>query len=217
MAFEKAGDTLKSIELAATGIAKMTKNAENIDEFLDTWQTTGKNMASAAEGVDRFIKANEADFHPTLVNLRETSKKLNDTLSPETQAALKSGVDRFSQASARLDAGLADLAPLMKDLGAPTDFLPTTNFGQTVVRMNRITSDVGLLTRTLSDGRGRLNTNGSLQKLVTQAELYDNLNRLSVSANEVMAGLRPILASFRKFADKIASDPAAISRGALQR
>ena len=105
----------------------------------------------------------------------------------------------------------------MKDLGAATDFLPTTHFGQTILRMNRISAEVGLLTRTLSDGRGRLNTNGSLQKLVTRAELYDNLNRLSVSANEVMAGLRPILASFRKFADKIASDPAAISRGALQR
>jgi phospholipid/cholesterol/gamma-HCH transport system substrate-binding protein len=217
VAFEEAGNTLKSIELAATGIAKMTKSAENIDEFLDTWQTTGKNMASAAEGVDRFIKANEAEFHPTLVNLRETSKKLNDTFSPETQAALKSGIDRFSQASARLDAGLADLGPLMKDLGAPTDFLPTTHFGQTIYRMNRITADVGLLTRALSDGQGRLNTNGSLQKLVTEAELYDNFNRLSVSANAVMAGVRPILASFRQFADKIARDPAAISRGALQR
>ncbi len=217
VAFEKAGNTLKSIELAATGIAKMTKSAENIDEFLDTWQTTGKNMAAAAEGVDRFIKANEVEFHPTLVNLRETSRKLNDTFSPQMQAELKTGVERFSDASARLDAGLADLAPLMKDMGAPTDFPPTTNFGQTILRMNRITADVGLLTRTLSDGRGRLNTNGSLQKLVTRAELYDNINRLSVTANEVMAGFRPILVSFRKFADKIASDPGAISRGALQR
>ncbi len=217
VAFEKAGDTLKSIELAATGIAKMTKSAENVDELLDTWQSTGKNMASAAEGVDRFIKANESDFHPTLVNLRETSRKLNDTFTPEAQAALKTGVMRLANASARLDAGLADLAPLMKDLGAPMDFLPTTNFGQTIVRMNRISADVGLLTRTLSDGRGRLNTNGSVQKLLTRAELYDNVNRLSVSANEVMANLRPILASFRKFADKIASDPSAISRGALQR
>ncbi len=217
VAFEKAGETLKSIDLAATGIAKMTKSAENLDEFLATWQTTGKNMAAAAEGVDRFIKANESDFHPTLVNLRETSKKLNDTFSPQTQAALQSGVERFANASARLDAGLADLAPLLKDLGAPVDFLPTTNFGQTVVRMNRISAEVGLLTRLLSDGRGRLNTNGSLQKLLTRAELHDNLNRLSVSANEVMAGLRPILVSFRKFADKIASDPGSISRGALQR
>src|SRR5918993_3132448 len=101
VAFEEAGNTLKSIELAATGIAKMTKSAENIDEFLDTWQTTGKNMAAAAEGVDRFIKANEADFHPTLVNLRETSKKLNETITPEAQAALKEGLDRFATASAR--------------------------------------------------------------------------------------------------------------------
>ena len=82
VAFEKAGDTLKSIEQAATGIAKMTKSAENLDEFLDTWQTTGKNMAAAAEGVDRFIKANEADFHPTLANLRETSQEAQRHVQP---------------------------------------------------------------------------------------------------------------------------------------
>ncbi len=217
VAFEEAGDTLKSIEKAANGIAKMTQSAENLDEFLATWQTTGKNMASAAEGVDRFIKANEAEFHPTLVNLRETSRKLNDTFSPEAQAALKSGVVRFASASARLDAGLADLAPLMKDLGAPVDFLPTTNFGQTIVRMNRISAEVGLLSRALTDGRGRLNPDGTIQKLVTRGEFYDNVNRLSVAANEVMANLRPILASFRKFADKIANDPGIFARSALQR
>jgi phospholipid/cholesterol/gamma-HCH transport system substrate-binding protein len=83
--------------------------------------------------------------------------------------------------------------------------------------MNLITSDLNLLTRTLSDGRGNLNTDGTLQKLLLRAELYDNVNRMALSANESLSGFKPILAALRVFAEKVARDPSMIARGALQR
>jgi phospholipid/cholesterol/gamma-HCH transport system substrate-binding protein len=105
----------------------------------------------------------------------------------------------------------------MKDLGAPVNHTPTTDFGQSLRRFNRIAADMELLTGVLRTRRGTLNTDGSLQKLLTQGELYDNFNNVAVSASASLNQLKIILASFRTFAERISRDPAVISRGALQR
>jgi phospholipid/cholesterol/gamma-HCH transport system substrate-binding protein len=216
-AFEKAGTTLQSIDLAANGIAKITKSADQIGDFIDIWTQAGRRVSSAADGIDRFIVTNEKEFQPAVTNLRQVSHKLNETLDPATQAALKTGIDRFSSGFARFDSNMASASPLFQDLGASAKTMPVTDFGVTIRRLNLIASDIGLLTRALNDGRGRLNPDGSIQKLLLQSELHDNLNKMSLTANEIFGALRPIVASFRVFAEKVARDPASISRGALQR
>jgi phospholipid/cholesterol/gamma-HCH transport system substrate-binding protein len=216
-AFEKAGDTLNSINLAATGIAKMADQTQDIGELMVTWNATGKRVSAAADGIDRFIRANENDFQPAVASLRQVTHKLNETLDGPTQVALKAGIDRFATAAARLDSSLASAGPVFTDLGATPNSVPKTDFGQAVRRLNLITSDLNLLTRTLSDGRGNLNTEGTLQKLLLHAELYDNVNRMALSANETLAGFKPILAALRVFSEKVARDPSMIARGALQR
>lgn len=216
-AFQKAGSTLESIDLAASGIAKMTQNAEKISEFLNTWDETGRRVSAAAAKIDGFIAANERDFQPAVSNLRQVSQKLNDTLDPSTQAALKTGIDRFSTSFARFDANMASSAPLFRDLGAGTNGTPGTDFGQVMRRLNVIAGDLGLLTRALNNGRGGLNPDGSLQKLIMRSELHDNMNRMAVAANDAFASIKPILASFRVFAEKVARDPSSMTRGALQR
>ena len=117
-AFEKAGDTLESINEAATGLAKLTKSADKLDQFLTTWHAPARTSRAPPRAINRFIATNEDDFQPALANLREVAEKLNNTLDPETQEALQDGINRFSSASARLDSGLADLEPAFKDLGA---------------------------------------------------------------------------------------------------
>jgi phospholipid/cholesterol/gamma-HCH transport system substrate-binding protein len=217
VAFEKAGETLKSINDAATGLTKITKNAEGLGDFLSTWTKTGKDLSLASGGIDRFIQANEQDFRTTLANLQETSRKLNNTLTPETQDSFKTAIARFSSASARLDAELNDIAPLMKDLGSPVKNTPTTDFGQTVRRFNRIASDFELLSAALRNRSGTLNTDGSLQKLLIQGDLYDNFNNMALSASQALGQIKVVLASFREFAERVSRDPASMSRGMLQR
>jgi phospholipid/cholesterol/gamma-HCH transport system substrate-binding protein len=216
-AFEKVGDTLKSIDAAATGIAEVTKSADRLNAFLATWNTTGQRVTAAADGIDRFIRANEKDFQPAVVNLRDVSQKLNQTLDPATQDALRTGIRQFATASGQLNRSLTDSAPLFRDLGAPVNATPATDFGQTVRRLNVISSDLGLLTQTLRDRNGQLNQSGSLQKLVSKPDLYDNMNKFAVSGTYTFDGLRPILTAFRVFAEKISRDPSAIAKGAFQR
>jgi phospholipid/cholesterol/gamma-HCH transport system substrate-binding protein len=216
-AFERAGSTLDTIQEAAGGLAKLSQSAQKLDDFLVTWDTTGKNVSGAAKGISGFIDNNEADFKAAVANLQKVAEKLNTTLDPATQDALKTGVARFSAASARLDSAIADAEPLLKDLGAPVSRVPTTDFGQSVRRINRIASDLELLTASLRTRKGTLNTDGSIQKLLTRGELYDNFNTVAVSANQTLNQFKLVLASFRSFAEKVSSDPGAISRGILNR
>jgi phospholipid/cholesterol/gamma-HCH transport system substrate-binding protein len=217
-AFEKVGGTLTAIESAANGFAVVAKKAEHLDEFLVTIGETGKDISKAAKGIDRVIAENESDLRPAIANLRQFGDKLTAAFDPETTARFKATMDRLSTISTKIDASLTDLRPVLADLGAPAGkSAPSTNIGQSMYWLNRITGNINLLTSNLSDGKGHLNPNGSLQRLVTNPELYDNLNKLAVSANEVIAIIRPAVKSLGVFADKIARDPAAIGRGVLQR
>lgn len=216
-AFEKAGDTLQSINDAATGLSKLTKSADNLDRLLTTWHTTGQDVSGAAQGIKRFIGANEGNFQPALAGFREVVQKFNDTLDPESQKALKEGINKFSAAAARIDSGLRDLDPAFKDVGAKVNHTPTTDIGQAVRRLNLALADLELLTSKLRAPNGELNTDGSLQKLVIKSTLHDNLNNMAMSADHAFRQLRAVLATLRTFADKVAADPGAISRGAFGR
>ena len=213
-AFDSAGDTLDSIKNAANGIAKLSESAKNLDGFLTSVTDAGKTSRRPPKDLSNLVKANEANFQPALADLREVAGKLNKAFDPETQAALKAGLDRFSSAAARLDSGLAQLDPVLKDLGAPVNHAPSTDIGQAVRRINVLAADLELLTSKLRDGRGGLNTDGTLQKLLTQAELHDNVNNVALSANQTLAQLRAVLADLRVFAEKVARDPGRSSAAA---
>jgi phospholipid/cholesterol/gamma-HCH transport system substrate-binding protein len=217
-AFEKVGGTLTAIETAANGLTKVAKKAEGLDEFLATIGETGKNISKAAKGIDRVIAENEADLRPAIANVRQFSDKLSGAFDAETVARFKATMDRLSSVSTKLDAGLNEIRPVLADLGAPAGKgVPSTNIGQAMYWLNRITGNVNLLANSLSDGKGHLNPNGSLQRLLSNPELYDNLNKMAAGANEVIAIIRPAIKSLGIFADKIARDPGALSRGVLQR
>ena len=217
-AFERVGGTLAAIETAANGFSTVAKKANNLDQALETVQGSFRDLSGAAKGISRFISENEADVRPAMANIRQVTDRFNAAFTPETAAQAKQAVERLNVVAQKLEVGLNDVQPLLDDLGATAGKAsPSTNFGQALVRINRITSDIGLLTGALSDGKGHLNPNGSLQRLVTSPELVDNLSRMAISANGVFDLARPAVKALGVFAEKIARDPASIGRGVLQR
>jgi phospholipid/cholesterol/gamma-HCH transport system substrate-binding protein len=216
-ALVSATATLDSINRAAIGITDMTKKAKDIDKVMTTFNTAGERLGAAGDSIDRLVRANEANFQPALASFRQFMEKANNTFDAPTQAQLKAGIDRFSTASGKLDEGLAALQPLLVDLGAPVSVSPTTNFGWGVLRFNRVMYDLSLLTHTLTDESGhKLNQNGSLQRLVTHPELYDNMNKMSIHMDDFFSGGKVVLKHLNTFAEKIANDPSSIARGALR-
>ena len=138
-AFEKAGDTLKSDQRGSHRPGQALQERRPLDDFLKTWTKTGQDVSAASQGIDQFLKTNEADFRTTMANLQKVADKLNNTLTPETQDSLKTGIARLSSAigpARRRSSPTSD--PLLKDLGSPVNHTPTTDFGQSVRRFNRV-------------------------------------------------------------------------------
>jgi phospholipid/cholesterol/gamma-HCH transport system substrate-binding protein len=212
-AFESAGDTLKAINAAAAGLTAISKSAAKLDDFLSSVADAGKGVTKVTEGIDRVIRENEGDLRPTLANLRQVARKLDESID---QSALKTGIERFSAASAKLDKDLALIDPVLSDLSAPVNRQPATDIGQTFRRINLLTADLELLTSKLRDGRGGLNTSGSLQKLLTEAELHDNINAMAINATQTLVQLKAVLSTVRAFVEKVSRDPSALTRGAFQ-
>jgi phospholipid/cholesterol/gamma-HCH transport system substrate-binding protein len=209
--------TLQSIDDAAKGVANIAKKAEALDDFLVSFRDMGRKVGTLADNLGTMTKAADSDFPAALSNFRQLTDKMNTTFDQKTLDDLRLSSRQLATSTAKLDKLLTDVGPLATDLGQAANKPASTTLGQAVVRFNRITYDLALLTGQIGDGKGGLNPNGSIQKLVMSPELYDNFNKMALSAREVMGGAKTVLANFNRFAERIAADPAVIGRGALQR
>ncbi len=125
-AFESAGDTLRTIDEAASGLAKLTKSADRVDEFVTTWLTTGKELTNTGRAVskvadtaDKFIKQNEKEVHAAIAYITSIAQKVDETFDEKLQGELKQAAERFSAAADRLNNGIAQIEPALKELGGP--------------------------------------------------------------------------------------------------
>jgi phospholipid/cholesterol/gamma-HCH transport system substrate-binding protein len=216
-AFEKVGGTLESIDKAAKGIATVSDKAGEIDQLVASWKDMGSKVGKAAADLSRFVGDNEDDFGPAMTNIRQISEKLNTALDEKTQANLRAVASNAAAGTAKFDRMMTDIQPLAQDLGSAPGKVPATNLGQTLMRFNRMTYEISLLTRSLADSKGNLNMDSTLAKLFANSELYNNINQMAAAAREVVASARPVVKNFGRFAERIANDPSVISRGALQR
>jgi phospholipid/cholesterol/gamma-HCH transport system substrate-binding protein len=209
--------TLQSIDEAAKGLAVVSKKADKLDEMLLAWRDMARSVDTLAGDFNQVVKDNEGNLKPAIAKIRDLTDSFNATFDEPTQASLKSGIQRFSSASVKLDTVLTDLGPAAKDLGAEAGRPVTTTLGQTLGRLNRIAYDVSLLSQALEGPKGGLNSQGSLQKLLLQAELHDNLNGAAKAIRDLATRAKPAVDGLNIFAGKVSRDPAVISRGALQR
>jgi phospholipid/cholesterol/gamma-HCH transport system substrate-binding protein len=216
-ALTQAGKTLSSIEEAAQGVAALTKKAELLEDFINTWSNTGKKMGQLAERADKIVVDNEADIKPSIAALKRILEGADQTFDQDARNRIKAVIQRADTLTDSLDKDvMVALKPLAADLGGDTKRTPVTNLGQALLRLNAIAAQLGLLTRTLSDSNGQLNTNGTLQKLLTDASLYTEATSTLRGANDIVKTLRPAIKNMSIFAERVAADPGAISRGALK-
>ncbi|RUL89147.1 MlaD family protein [Tautonia sociabilis] len=212
---ERADSTMVAIEAAATNLSEVVGKADKLEEFLETWGRTGESVEAVASDLGRVLRENESEIKPTVATIRSVAEKFDAAFDAETQDQFKRTLATVSSASQRLDAVLADLQPVAAELKlGPTD-TPRTNLGQILLRTNRIAYDVGVLTAHLHDGKGRLNTRGTLQRLISDPQLYDDLMLVLRSADATVNDARAVLRTFGSFADRINRDPGLITTGVL--
>lgn len=216
-AFQDVKGTLKAIESAATGLSDVTAKAKDLDSFLTSFRDMGLKVGKLADRTDQLLGEHGGEIGPTITSLRTAVESFNATFDAKTQAHLRTTAQELAAGTVRLNKMLEDIGPVAADLSATPKDVPTTNLGQTVARANRIVYNLQLLSESLNDGNGRLNPNGTLQRLLSQPELYNNLNNLSENANRVLLIAERAITNFGRFAERIANDPAIIGRGALSR
>ena len=107
-------------------------------------------------------------------------------------------------------------SPLSRTWDRPVNHTPTTDIGQAVRRINLV-APTSSCSPASSATAGAAEHRRQLQKLLTQAELHDNLNTMAVAATQALVQLKTVLTSLRAFAEKVSRDPSAISRGILAR
>jgi phospholipid/cholesterol/gamma-HCH transport system substrate-binding protein len=216
-AFEDVKATLKAIETAANGLTSVTDNAKDIDDFLVSFRDMGQKVGRLADRADQILAENSSDIKPMITSLRTAVDSFNTAFDATTQANLRTTASELAASTTRLNQILGEIGPLAADLSGGVAHAPATALGQTLARASRIVANIELLSDALNDGKGRLNVNGTLQRLLLQSELYDSLNALSNRATRALAVAERALDNFGRFAERIANDPAAISRGALSR
>ena len=205
-AFDNVQGTLDSVDKAAKGIAAVAKKAEGVDLLLATYTDAGRKLNGMADEVG-----------PALKSVREVADKANQTLDPKTQANLRASIERFGAAATKLDEVLTAVKPLANDLGAGPKATPTTKFGALLSHLGRVSYDLSLLTTKMEDGKGGLNADGTLQKLVVSSALHDDLQDAARSARAVFQETRGVMRNFNDFAVRIARDPSSLTKGALTR
>jgi phospholipid/cholesterol/gamma-HCH transport system substrate-binding protein len=215
---ENAGATLDSIQQAATGIAKLSESSDQLRGFISTWDTTGKKLGALADDVKVVVADNKNELGPAIRSLRQAAEKVDATLDEPTRANLQKSLAQLEDGTRRLDQILSEVQPLTADLGSPATAAKTTQLGQLIGRIDRIAFQLGLLTAGLTDPSGnRLNPDGTLQRMILRADLYDNLNQTAAGLRETVDSVRPLVRNLTTFSERIARDPAALGRGVLDR
>lgn len=165
-------------------------NDSQIGRVVDKAERTLDEIRDAAKN------ANEIVSDPALQDdLRRAIKDMPDALAEVRQA-----VAGMQRTMATADRNLQNIEGLTKPLGERGDEV-IRNVERATARIDELFLELGDFTRTLNDSRGSLN------RIIEDPELYENLNEAVVNINELSRDLKPIMKDVRAFTDKAARHP----------
>lgn len=126
---------------------------------------------------------------------------LNDTRT--TLQSVKTVVDRMDTTVATINTAATPLAQQSNQL--------VTDLANTMRNVQSMTRDLAVVSRAINS------SDGSLNKLITDPSMYQNLDRAAVSLSVLLQNLKPVVADLQVFGDKIARHPELLGvRGVVQ-
>jgi phospholipid/cholesterol/gamma-HCH transport system substrate-binding protein len=180
---------------------QLPRIAQKTERALDQFTTTMGNINSMI------------DDPQTLRDLRQSFKEFPGLIRDANQTLNKanSAFDSMKLASDRAALNLENLTNFTKPLGERGPQL-VDNLDGSLANINELLEQLVTFTDNLNSREG------SLGRLLNDPELYLRLERTLGNAEEITAGIKPILADIRIFSDKIARDPRQLGlKGALDR
>jgi phospholipid/cholesterol/gamma-HCH transport system substrate-binding protein len=190
-----------------------------------TWRKVG-------ERADVLLQVNEAKITKSVERIEETLKRLNEMLlgdenqknlrdmlknakngSKEFEELMKDSrvtVKQVNETLKRADEAMADLQKVMKPLGDKGPAI-VKNMEEGTENLNKTMKDLREIMQVVA------RNDGTIQRLVSDPSLYNNLNDSAIMATKILPRLDRVLQDVEIFADKLARHPELIGVGGVIR
>jgi phospholipid/cholesterol/gamma-HCH transport system substrate-binding protein len=207
---------MQSVRDAGTEVAATARNLNNViannqDQLPRIAQKTERALdqfTSAMQNINSMVDDPQAreEFRESLRAFPQLMRDANLTLGKANSA-----FDSMKLASDRASANLSNLENFTRPLGERGPQL-VDNLDGSLANINELLEQLDTFTDNLNSREG------SLGRLLNDPALYLRLERTLANAEEITAGIKPILSDIRVFSDKIARDPRQLGlKGALDR
>ncbi len=167
-----AFDTINQRLVDPNNDGRITSILNNIDELSAGLIQTSKNLNNLIYSTNKNLSSLSNNMNAVVANLEKNNEAIDAILSNAAgvtgqlnESDLKGAVNGFQKTMTSADDALVSLNTTLKELD------------QTLVNFKHISSDIK-------------SGNGSLGKLVTDKELYDNLNRMSYNLDLFLQDFR---------------------------
>ena len=206
-------DLLKAVRPAADEIAAVLK--ENGPEVNRTVQSVRR----ASDSVNDLLNPeNRKVFAATLKNVQAGTEDLTKTI--RLAAILLDGADKtireLNARLAQIEGVIANIDKATKPVAANADQI-VADIATTAKAVSATATEIQKLTM---DARGMLQNSGrgdgTIQKILTDSSLYNNLNDATIQAARVLARAEKVTKDLEVFADKIARKPETLGLGGLK-
>lgn len=226
---------LRKTNLEVLDLIKTTRaTVPDLKRTNEEIQLTVRQWGKVGERVDLLIQSNEDKVAKALDRLQDTLKRVSDILSDENQRNIrdilrnaKAGSDHFEGIAKNTDTLLKDTNVAVKRLSDTllkadsvlTDVQKATKplAERSPVILKNIEETTDKLNRTLTDLRDVFQAvargDGTLQKLLTDPALYNNINDSAAMVTKILPRVDRILRDMEVFADKLARHPELIGVG----
>lgn len=230
----KLEDTNREIQGLAKDVRATLPKAQR---DLDDLGAAARNWSKLGERLDVWAQGNLENLTKAIDNLNTVLTRMSNVLNEDNQRYLmnilkntSTASERFTNISRNLDAVMEDSRPLPKHMNdtlsrmdvAMDDlrktFAPYTarsestsrNLDESMAKLNRMLTDYSGLARVLDQ-------DGTVQRLLKDPSLYNNLNDAACLLVRGMPRLERILKDLETFADKLARHPELLGvRGAVR-
>ncbi len=205
-----------SIKVAADevgGLAKnfnaaFTRNEGSLESLFGQTEASLAQFETTMANIDSVIGDPElqANFKQAMANIPQITSDLQETLAKAQE--IMGSIDRVAlKAETNLD-NISQVTGPLAERGPEL----ASNLDESIAGLNNLLTELNTFTQSLN------NSEGSVQKIINDTELYDRLNRASTNVEDLTVRLRPIVDDIRVFTSKIARDPGRLGvSGALDR
>jgi phospholipid/cholesterol/gamma-HCH transport system substrate-binding protein len=194
---------------------------------------TSNELGQVVHQVGQLLQTNQEKINRIVVQADDASKDvkdlvrgMNDTFgNPETKAKIKDAADQvpelirttretvgqFNRVINGLDKNLQNVDKFTTALGDQGQ-VTIMRLGRSAEKFDQLLEQLLIMSKTINSGEG------TLGQLVSNRELYDNLNRTVVNVEAMSVKLKPIVEDLRVLSDSLARHPEKLGvRGAIER